>query len=271
MDERMTGRGEMELLIVIIIMVFALLAWLVPAKQRQDDGPPLTNEERASFRPWLPASLIIWFLSTVASVFLWYGAFRGLASLLLKAGAGTAFLMTPEVESLAFPAIFLGIASSWPATAIVLRAMLRSRYPRFDRWANEDAFFDSHKVAVGGGCFVAVLVVAFFFYWSTTVTRIRTDGIVLGRAWSFRTEQVPYSRVRSVQVRDSFRAPSGKLISNRHYAIIFDDGREWLTRGPLRKTIPEDAKAMAYVAARAGHAIEAVAGSSTPFVGAEIR
>jgi hypothetical protein len=36
----------------------------------------------------------------------------------------------------------------------------------------------------------------------------------------------------------------------------FDDGREWLTHGPLRKTIPEDAKAMAYVAERAGHATE---------------
>jgi hypothetical protein len=262
----MTGRGEVEQLIVIILMVFALLAWLVPAKQRRDDGPPLTDEERASFRPWLPASLIIWFLSAVASVFLWYGAFRGLATLLLKSGAGTVFLMTPEVESLVLPAILLGIVSSWPATAMVLRAMLRSRYPRFDRWANEDAFFDGHKVAIGVGCFVAVVVVAFFVYWSTTVTRIRTDGIELGRAWSFRTEQIPYSRVRSVQVRDSFRAPSGKLIWHRHYAIIFDDGREWLTRGPLRKSIPEDARAMAYVAARTGRAIEAVAGSVAPLV-----
>src|SRR2546422_11615624 len=103
MDERMTGRGEVEQLIVIIFVVFALLAWLVPAKQRQDDGPPLTNEERASFRPWLPASLIIWFLSTDASVFLWDGAFRGPASLLFKDGVGTAFLMTPVVASLSFP------------------------------------------------------------------------------------------------------------------------------------------------------------------------
>src|SRR5207253_10571799 len=119
--ERMKGRGEVELLIVVITMLLALLAWLVPAKQRKDEGPPLTDEERASFRPWLPASLIIWFLSAIASAFLWYGVFRGLASLLLRKGADTAFLMTPEVESLAVPAIFLGIASSWPATAMLLR------------------------------------------------------------------------------------------------------------------------------------------------------
>ena len=252
----MKGRGEVELLIVVITMLLALLAWLVPAKQRKDEGPPLTDEERASFRPWLPASLIIWFLSAIASAFLWYGVFRGLASLLLRKGADTAFLMTPEVESLAVPAIFLGIASSWPATAMLLRTMLRSRYARFDRWSNEKAFFDGYKAAIGTVCFIGVVVAAFFFYWSTSVTRIRIDGIVLGRAWSFRTEQVPYSRVRSVQVRDPFRAPGGNLIWHRHYAIIFDDGREWLTRGPLRKTIPEDAKAMAYVAERTGHAIE---------------
>jgi len=249
-----------ELLIPVVVAVaFALLRWLVPAKKTVDDGPPLTDEERAVFRRWELAAVGLFVLFAVALGFLWFGAFEILAALLLSQGPGAAFLFAPDTESLGIPAVFLGVVTSLLATELFLRAALRERHARFERYSREKATFDAGKVAVGLGWGVAVAVLVFLGYWASSVTRIGSGGIELGSGWPLGRERIPYERVRAVQLRASFRAPNGNLIARPHHAIVFDDGREWTTRGPLRAPIPEaDAQAMAFAARRAGLSIEQV-------------
>ena len=239
-----------------LAVVFALLRWLVPPRKRQDEGPRLTDEERASFRKWELAAVALWVVLAAALAFAWYGAFRVLAAIVMRPGTMTLFLLAPDPEAVGIPAIFLGIVLAMTATDLVLRALLRDRHARFELASQAKARFDTRKVVAGLYWLVAAMTVAFFVWWAGSITRIGADGIDVGSGFSLRREPIPYARVRAVQVRHSFRAPNGNVIWRRHHAVVFGDGTEWTTRNALRAPLDSDAEAMAYVAEHAGRVIE---------------
>ena len=242
---------------VAVALVFVLLRRLVPPRPAQPEGPPLSDAERAAFRRWELGSVALAAVFAVAAGFLWFWGLRALSTALLAKGPGDAFVISPDPESLGIPAIFLGIVSALPALEIFLRAALRGRHARFERYNQERASFDTRRVAVGLGWIVGLAALVFLFYWTSVVTRIGAEGIDLGNAWSLRREHVPWARVAAVQRRETFVAPSGNVIVRPHYAVVLDDGREWTTRGAFRSPPPEaDREAMAFVAERAGRRIE---------------
>lgn len=240
-----------------VVATLTLLGKLVPARRIAPTGPPPTDAERASAKRWELAAVVVWFALAAGFGFAWWGLFRLLAAFVLRPG-GAAFVLAAEDAALGIPAIFLAIVTAMMAVDRALRMLLGARYARIDAVWQEKATFDTRKVLGGLYAFVGLLVVAFLVFWLGGITRIGPDGIERGRAYGLRRELVPFSRVRAVQERSTFRAPNGNLIVRRHHAVLFDDGTEWTTRDALRSPGEGDEAALRYVAQQAGKAIEAV-------------
>jgi hypothetical protein len=242
---------------VAVSVTFALLAKFVPAPKVAPSGPPPTDAERASAKKWELASVVVWFALAAGLGFAWWGLFRLLSGLALRPGADV-FVVAPEAEALAIPAIFLGIVTAVMAIDRSLRLLLGARYDRLDAVWQEKAKFDTRKVLTGLNVVVGALVVAFFMFWIGSITRVGPEGIERSGAFGLGRTRVPYARVRAVQERFSFRAPNGNLVLRRHHAVVFDDGTEWTSRDALRSPAETDDAVMRYVAERAGVAIVAV-------------
>jgi hypothetical protein len=241
-----------------VAVALALLRRVAPRREDAcSEGPPLTEDERVSLRTWYLASVALWLYLAAALGLAWYGAFRFLGPFVLRPGADTLFLLGPDPEAMAIPAIFLGIVSPLKPVELVLRALLRARYKRFELYRAEKEKLDDARVSAGLYWFVAAFTVAFFVWWPGRVARIGANGIDLEGGVLPSAEPIPYERVRAVQVRRSFEAPSGNRVRRTHHAIVFDDGTEWTTKDSLRRPRGSDLEAMQYVAQRSGRAIEA--------------
>jgi hypothetical protein len=240
-----------------VVATLTLLAKVVPAPKVEPNGPPPTEAERASAKRWELVAVVVWFALAAGLGFAWWGLFRLLAAVALRPGTA-AFVLAAEDAALGIPAIFLGIVTAVMAVDRAMRWLLGARYARLDAIWQEKATFDTRKVLAGLYVFVGVLVVAFLMFWLGAITRIGPDGIERGRSFGLRRELVPYTSVRAVQERSSFRAPNGNLIARRHHAILFDDGTEWTSRDALRSPAEGDDEAMRYVAERAGRVMETV-------------
>jgi hypothetical protein len=242
---------------IAVVGAFALLRWLVPTKPRPPAEQPLSDSERATFQRWEIAALVPFFVFATALGLAWYALLREVAWLSVAAAPDTVYLITPSAAYWGIPAIFLGMITAAVPFDWRYRVLLHERYRRFERYCDERTGLNGRRVFIGFSVAIGVGTVLFLLCGVTSITRIKTTGIEVGHALSFRRAFYSYNHVKTIRHLSSFLAPNGSVVRRPHYVIICDDGEQWSTRQGLRDPIAEfDASVMSYVAQRSGLSIE---------------
>jgi hypothetical protein len=249
---------------IVTALVFALLPLFFPARIAHDADAeaPLTDEERRVYRRWEVG--ISWsFLPLVAlCCFALYLAFTGAAGLFHKATPETRFLVRTDSDMWVIPAVFLAFILTPFPMEWFFRLVLRDRYRRFERYfrdVNERSDINWNRalkwlaaLAIAGSSVFSLANVTYF-------ARFDESAVEIGRPLEFRTKFYLYSQVKSIEHRETDRAPSGDIIQCPHYVILFDDGTSWSTVSSFRgnRTKPDlDGQIAQLVARESGRSIE---------------
>jgi hypothetical protein len=210
-------------------LLFTLLRRFFPVRAAPPLTEPLTDEERRLYRRWEIGSALLWLPIGFVLSFAWYLVLTGLAGLFSHKSPDTLFLRQPTWVFWGIPAFFLGMLAAVIPVDLFVRALLRDRSRRFERFCNERAGLDGNRVLIAFAVFILVGSVVFFVAGVTNFARFTELGVEIGRPLSFRTRFYDYRRIEAIEHRATFQAPAGNTLERPNYVILFDDGLSWGT------------------------------------------
>ena len=142
---------------------------------------------------------------------------------------------------------------------LLLRLVPRDRYRRFVRYVNERSGLDENRAFKWLAALATAGSSVFFLAGVTYFARFDESAVEIGRPLEFRAIFYIYSQVKSIEHRETDRAPSGDIVQRPHYVILFDDGTSWSTVSFFRgnRTKPDlDGQIAQLVARESGRSIE---------------
>jgi hypothetical protein len=236
---------------------FRLFRRLFPVPPLDPSEAPLSDEERRVYRRWEVWGLLPCFLVVPALSYLWFLALRWGAACFPQITPDTRFLLRPHPAIWIVPAMLLGTITSALSVNALYSALLGNRFRRFDRFCSERVGFDGDRAFA---LLAAVLIVGTLVFFNVAVrsfARFTGSVVEIGRAVPPGKSFYEYTRVRSVEHRESFRAPIGTIVRQPHCVIVFDDGTTWSSNG-VQNPPQEVAERIArLVAQRSGRTVTA--------------
>jgi hypothetical protein len=126
--------------------------------------------------------------------------------------------------------IFGGLLIAVPVSFWIGKRQLKADWPEFLAYTNLKYKFDSIKVMKYVTGFLTVLLallLTVFFDWYSAFGK---EEVKINGALSLGQRTYKYSDITRIKELEKFYAPSGKIVTNPHFVIEFNDGRKWNSR-----------------------------------------
>lgn len=179
---------------------------------------------------------------------LWYALLLWISSARfreLSSSSESVYLLSPDNYFFAIPALFLGLLS----VDLPMR-FLSSSYNLMPRLRRRSALVFGFVVCIVCFGFVGLAL--------NTYIMFKQDMVVISGFLDLGEHRYLYSRIKSIEAKDSFTALSGRRVHRPHFLMKFDDGFVWNSRSLNYGRDPDpvrDAEVMQFAASKGGVAI----------------
>jgi hypothetical protein len=218
--------------VLTAIAIPIVLWWLArkyPAPQLSAEGPTL-EELRPKYGKWewilVAAYVALWFPVAAAI----YGPLHLIAGWRAKAMQEDADTLVFFMDGAALwlPAFFMALLLCGLILTPLLKAVLKSGYPGYERYAALRYGFDQNRVMKGVAALIsAAFVLAVFTFF---------DAYVVASAGELRVNPLlgferryAYYEISEVQTAPALIAPNGNTVYRRVYLLTFKDGTSYST------------------------------------------
>jgi hypothetical protein len=209
-------------------------------------------ELRRDYNSWEIKLKFIFLGTAAASGLIIFEILSFVAAFLPSMHPSASIVLTPAGPILGMPALFSAIGVGQFPAWVILRSILKERYPEFLRYhalrdrispRAADMFLVAYLVLCGA---VAVLIMS-------SNVRFTEDKLIVRPILSLLETTHRYSDIESIRTAARSIGPNGKVFKGREYAIRFKDGSSWNTHLNAADASPEKKRDVAnFVSAHAG-------------------